>query len=244
MNRRTWNVERGTWNPRPSPHRLASIILAAGRSVRLGQPKALLQVSEREVAWSRILRQHLSCGLTPRLVASEELSGWVGDAGLPARFLIINREPQKGPLHSLQLALQELTRASGILLHPVDHPLVSKATVLALKTRHFSRPDCILIPTSNGRKGHPVVFPSRFFRDLAGAPLEQGARFVVRGHPGAVHHVEVRDEGIQANLNRPEDLRSWRNLGRWPRFPTGGLGTFSRSASTDRFPAPRPESHL
>ena len=210
---------RETWSLEPSPHRLASIILAAGSSVRLGQPKALLQVSERETAWSRILRHHLSCGLTPRLVASEQLSHRIREAGLPARFLIINREPRKGPLHSLQLALQELTRASGILLHPVDHPLVSAATVLALKTRHSSRPDCILIPTTNGKKGHPVVFPARFFHELLGAPLEQGARFVVRGHPGAVHHVEVRDEGIQANLNRPEDLRSWRNLGYWPRLP-------------------------
>ncbi len=219
MKRETWNLEHGAWTRVAAPHRLASIIQAAGRSVRLGQPKALLQVSEREVAWSRILRQHLSCGLTPRLVVSEQLSGCLLDAGLPARFLIINRELQKGPLHSLQLALQELTRASGILLHPVDHPLVSIATVLDLKTRHFSTPDCILIPTSNGKKGHPVVFPSRFFRHLLGAPLEGGARFVVRGQPGAVHHVEVRDEGIQANLNRLEDLCSWRNLGHWPRLP-------------------------
>ena len=170
-------MKRGT--PRPSPHRLASIILAAGRSVRLGQPKALLQVSEREVAWSRILRQHLSCGLTPRLVASEELSGWVGDAGLPARFLIINREPQKGPLHSLQLALQELTRASGILLHPVDHPLVSKATVLALKTRHFSRPDCILIPTSNGAEGAPGGLPLTVLSRPGGRTPRAGSQ--VRG---------------------------------------------------------------
>ncbi len=216
------NLQPGTWNaaPGPSPHRLGSVILAAGQSVRLGQPKALLQISEREVAWSRILKQHLSCGLTPRLVASEPLSHYLLDAGLPARFLIINRNPQKGPLHSLQLALRELTRASGILLHPVDHPLVSAATVLTLKASHSSRPDCIFIPTSNQKKGHPVVFPSRFFRDLLSAPLEQGARFVVRSHPGAVHHVEVRDEGIQANLNRPEDLRNWRNLGHWPRLPT------------------------
>lgn len=216
------NVEPGPWHPEPgpSPHRLASIILAAGQSVRLGQPKALLQVSEREVAWSRILKQHLSCGLTPRLVVSEQLSHCIQEAGLPAWFLIINREPQKGPLHSLQLALRELTRASGILLHPVDYPLVSTATVLSLKTGHSSRPDCIFIPTSNQKKGHPVVFPSRFFRDLLSAPLEQGARFVVRSHPGAVHHVEVRDGGIQANLNRPEDLRNWRNLGHWPRLPT------------------------
>ena len=216
----TCKLELGTWPSDPAPHRLASIILAAGRSVRLGRHKALLQVSQREVAWNRILRQHLSCGLNSRLVASEELGLQVLDAGLPDRFLIINREPEKGPLHSLQLALEELTRASGVLLHPVDHPLVSSATVLALKTRHYITPDCILIPTSNGKKGHPVVFPSRFFRDLLAAPLERGARFVVRAHPGAVHHLEVRDEGVRANLNRPQDLHRWRNLGHWLRVAT------------------------
>ena len=213
-------MEPGTWNLAAAPHRLASVILAAGQSVRLGRPKALLRISRGEAAWSRILQQHRACSLTVRLVASEALGLQVRDAGLPDRFLVINREPEKGPLHSLQLALKELMRTSGILLHPVDHPLVSTATVLALKTRHSLRPDCILIPTANGKKGHPVVFPSRFFRDLLGAPLEQGARFVVRGHPGAVHHLEVGDEGIRANLNRPEDLRRWRNLGLWLHLPS------------------------
>ena len=217
----TWNeMERGTWGVEPAPHRLASVILAAGESVRLGQPKALLRVSKGEAAWSRILRQHRACSLTVRLVTSEELGPQVLDTGLSDRFLVINREAEKGPLHSLRLALEELTRASGVLLHPVDHPLVAASTLVALKIRHHLRPDCILVPTANGKKGHPVVFPSRFFRDLSGAPLEQGARFVVRGHPGAVHHVEVGDEGIRANLNRPEDLRCWRNLGHWLRLPT------------------------
>ena len=238
------------WNLTAAPHRLASVILAAGQSVRLGRPKALLRISRGEAAWSRILQQHGACSLTVRLVASEELGLQVRDAGLPDRFLVINREPEKGPLHSLQLALKELMRASGVLLHPVDHPLVSTATLRALVNRHFCRPDCILVPTANGKKGHPVVFPARFFRDLYTAPLEQGARFVVRSHPHAVHHLEVGDEGIRANLNRPEDLRCWRNLGHWLHLPTPGSqrgarkGELSKSPATDPLPSPRPEPHL
>ncbi len=212
-------MKRGTWNSEPAPHRLASVILAAGRSVRLGQAKALLRVSRGEAAWSRIFHQHLACGLTCRLVVSEELGHRVLDAGLPDRFVIVNRSPGKGPLHSLHLALKELRRASGVLVHPVDHPLVSSSTVLTLKSRRRASPDCIHVPTSNGKKGHPVVFPLRFFRDLVAAPLEQGARFVVRRHPAAVHYVEVGDDGIRANLNQPEDLLRWRNLGHWLRLP-------------------------
>ncbi len=209
-------MNRGTEEGRDTPalpgHQLSSVILAAGHSARMGRHKALLKVSRTEEAWSRILKHHLDCGLTPRLVVSEELAKLLRPV-ISEAILLINPQPEKGPLSSLQLALRELDSAFGVLLHPVDHPLVAVSTVLRLKSLNQRSPDRILVPTSNGRKGHPVVFGAQFVPDLLAAPLDQGARFVVRANPGAVRLVEVADEGILANLNRREDLRRWRKRG-------------------------------
>ena len=211
-------IRNSSDGPAPAPSQLASVILAAGRSARLGRHKALLQISPTEQAWERILNQHLDCGLAPHLVVSQELATYLSPE-IPEAVVLINRRPEKGPLSSLQLALKQLQSTSGVLMHPVDHPLVATSTLLRLTSLHLDSPDRILIPTSNGEKGHPVVFGSSFLPDLLAAPLEEGANFVVRRHAVSIRLVEVEDEGILANLNSPEDVRYWRSRGHWLGLP-------------------------
>ena len=198
----------------PSGRLLASVILAAGYSSRMGHAKALLQVSPTEASWQRILTQHLNCGLKPLLVVSSKLSIYLKPF-VSDTVLLVNPQPEKGTLSSLKLALNKFKSASGVLIHPVDHPLVSDSTLLRLRSLHQSHPQRILIPTSKGEKGHPVVFGVPFIPKLLAAPLDEGARFVVRSSPSAVHLVEVEDKDILANLNSPEDLLHWRNKGYW-----------------------------
>lgn len=202
----------------PGPSQLASVILAAGRSSRLGHHKACLQVSPTEQAWERILNQHLDSGLVPHFVVSQELAKYLSP-DISKAIVLINRKPEKGPLSSLQLALKQIKFASGVLMHPVDHPLVAASTLLRLKSIHLHSPDRILIPTSNGKKGHPVVFGHPFLSDLLAAPLEEGASFVVRRHAGSIRLIEVEDEGILANLNSPEDVCHWKSRGYWLGLP-------------------------
>ena len=56
------------------------------------------------------------------------------------------------------------------------------------------------------RRGHPVLFASRLFSELMGAPLDVGARAVVRGHRGEIEEVPTEEEGVVLNLNDPEAL--------------------------------------
>ncbi len=122
---------------------------------------------------------------------------------------LVNPDPDRGPLSSLLIALERLRSASAVISHPVDHPLAAPSTAAALLREHRRHPDRILIPEHRGRKGHPVLFPFRFFPELARAPLEEGARWLVRGHPERVSRVRVNDEGVLANLNTPAQLDFW-----------------------------------
>jgi molybdenum cofactor cytidylyltransferase len=98
----------------------------------------------------------------------------------------------------------------------VDHPAIASAVIRPLLERlqETSRP--ILIPTCQGRRGHPVLFHRSLFRELLEAPLEQGARAVVWRHAAEVEEVETGEKGILLDVDRPEDyqelLKSWEPL--------------------------------
>jgi CTP:molybdopterin cytidylyltransferase MocA len=96
----------------------------------------------------------------------------------------------------------------GILLCPVDHPLVSRALVAALVATFYSaaRPP-IVVPTFRSRRGHPVIFARSLFPALLVAPPDEGARAVVWAHAAAVAEVPTEEEGVVLNLDDPDALR-------------------------------------
>jgi len=185
---------------------VAAAVLAAGFSTRMGVKKHSLAIGQ-ETFLSRV------CGLYDKLGIRMVLV--VGDAGVGSELRnldltrVVNPKPELGPLSSLVLALDQVADSTGLLLHPVDHPLVTPDVVEALCSCHSNCQNCILIPSFQGKKGHPVLFPSRFYSDLRQAPLDVGARAVVRANPASMMPIPVSDPGILANLNTPADLKRW-----------------------------------
>jgi len=190
---------------------IAGLILAAGYSRRMGSPKALLTI-EGETFLDRIFRIAKSAGLdTIRIVVgshSEEIR-----LALPALAsnLIINENPELGQLHSLRLGLRSLPgTCKGAMVFLVDHPKVRLETVRSLLQAFNAGEGEIIIPSHGGRRGHPVLFARSVFDDLFSAPLEEGARAVMRGRPDLVAYVEVDDAGVLADIDTPSDYEAMR----------------------------------
>lgn len=192
--------------------RVASVILAAGDSRRMGSPKALLPLG-RKAFLQHILDCHLTLGSDPWVVLGRQHREIRSRLALTGARVLVNPDPDRGPLSSLLLVLERLDGYDGALVHAVDHPLVAKSTLHALLRQHFRCPACILIPRHRGRKGHPVLFPQRFFADLKRAPLNQGARWVVRRRLSSQVLVPVVDSGVVTNINRPEQVGRLRRTG-------------------------------
>ena len=192
-------------------NRLGSIILAAGRSSRMGSPKTNLTLSTGETALQHLIKYHLECNFCVRLVVAEHSN--IRLPQIPESCLVVNTNQEKGPLFSIQLALRTLGTVSGVLVQAVDHPLVRPDTLEILRAQHRRVPSRIIVPEYRGRRGHPVLFPQRLFRDLDRAPLAIGARSITRSHPERIFKVRVDDPGIHANLNTPKDLLRWRWIG-------------------------------
>lgn len=182
---------------------VGAIIIAAGASERMEQPKALMSIDGQPALLA--LASWLSeAGFAPVvMVTSALIQSKLIEFSLPGP-VIVNTETFKGPLHSFRLGLQTLPEDTVAgLLCPVDHPLVRFDTLQRLRAA-ASKED-IIVPCYQGQRGHPTLFGRDFWPLIFSLPLEEGARGVLHRRPEAVRSLEVDDPGVVQNLNTPAD---------------------------------------
>jgi CTP:molybdopterin cytidylyltransferase MocA len=121
--------------------------------------------------------------------------------------VVINPDPSRGPLSSLLEALAVVPGAGAVIVHPVDHPLVSSSTLKQLADEHLRLPSCFLLPRYEGQGGHPFLIPKKFFGELRTAPLDRGVRSVLQKYRYNTYHLCVEDPGIVRNINTRADYQ-------------------------------------
>jgi len=188
---------------------LAAAILSAGESRRMGTPKALLPYRGSTFLQHLIeVTRHPRVGLT-KIVLGAGAQVIRDTLHLDEASVVINEEWEKGQLSSIQAAVRSLANAGtdGMILCPVDHPLVSANLVARLIEQFDSTGKLIVLPTYKGRRGHPLIFRASLYDELLEASATVGARQVVWAHRDEVLEVATDEEGIILNLNDPETLR-------------------------------------
>jgi molybdenum cofactor cytidylyltransferase len=188
---------------------LAVAILAAGESRRMGQPKALLTYRGKTFAEHLVsATRHERVGLT-RIVLGAQAGEIRSRLPLDATWIVENLNWQQGQLSSIQAAIRSLSpgETEGLILCPVDHPLVSSFLVAQLIQEFYSTEKQIVLPTYKGKRGHPAIFRASLYKELLAASPEVGAREVVWAHPEDVTEIETDEEAVVLNLNDPETLK-------------------------------------
>lgn len=188
---------------------LAAVILAAGESKRMGKPKALvsfqgLTFAEYLLAATRLPR----VGIT-RIVVGAHADEIRAKLKIDPSAIVVNPDWPKGQLSSIHAAIQSLPAngTEGLILCPVDHPLVSLAVIAELIKQFDATGKLIALPTYRGKRGHPVIFRASLYDELLAAAPDVGARAVVWNHAQDIKEVAVEEEGVVLNLNDPETLR-------------------------------------
>lgn len=188
--------------------RIPGIVAASGLSERMGTPKALLDATGQTFL-QRILGTLREGGCDPTLVVLRTLDDPVADEARRNRgVLVLNPEPSPGPISSLKAGLQRLPAGTpAVLFTPVDHPLFTSSTVTALIRGFEARRAPAVLPTYQGRRGHPVLFSQTLFEELSEDSLQEGARTVLRRYVGLISEVPVGDPGILAGIDTWDDYR-------------------------------------
>jgi len=182
------------------------IVLAAGRSSRMGRPKAELELDGRSFL-DRCIAALRAGGCRSVMVVLGEAPG----VGAPREGVVYNLNPDPGsqPIDSIRIGLGALPADSaGAAVLPVDAPAVRADTVRRLIDAFRSAAGTtglVVRPLYEGRPGHPTIFARALFPELSGGGLAHGAESVVEAHAPARLDVEVDDPGIAANVNTPDD---------------------------------------
>ncbi|HEX2090873.1 MAG TPA: nucleotidyltransferase family protein [Longimicrobiaceae bacterium] len=191
---------------------IAGIVLAAGRSRRMGEPKALLPF-RGESFLARVVRALREGGCEAVVVvtgpqadgAARRVAAAAREAG--AR-VVENPDPGAEQVDSLRAGIASLPAdAEAAVVAPVDVPGVGTATVRALVAAFRVRGAPIVRATHGGEHGHPTLFARRLFPELFADPLPEGARSVVHAHAAEVEEVPVAEAEILLDVDTPADYR-------------------------------------
>lgn len=189
---------------------VGAVVLAAGESRRMGRPKMLLPWESSTVLGtvvSRLLALPLEAVAVVLGHNAEAIRTALAPLTGDGRLLAVNNPAYgSGMLTSVQAGVSALPeQCSAFLLALGDHPAVVPAVALALLARHQAEPAAIYIPTYQGRRGHPVLFPLCYRAEIRSLPPEEGLRGLLRRHPEAVRELPVDDAGILVDLDTPAD---------------------------------------
>ncbi|HEX7051704.1 MAG TPA: nucleotidyltransferase family protein [Longimicrobiales bacterium] len=184
------------------------VVLAAGRSERMGRPKALLPVDAESFLQRciRVLQEGGCRGVIA--VVPADAPDTIRLAEQSGALVVRSRSARAEQIDSLRLGLRALEDdvAAAVVL-PVDHPLVEAGTVLTLLGAFREGAAPIVRPVYRGVPGHPTIFPRRLFAELSASGLPHGARSVIEAHAAEVVDVPVEDAGVVADIDTPEDYR-------------------------------------
>jgi molybdenum cofactor cytidylyltransferase len=191
---------------------IASVILAAGASSRMGTPKALLDY-RGETFLDRLIRV-LGTVTDPVIVVLGYHAAQIRAAvGSHAKFAI-NPEPERGQLSSLQTGLAALPpEAEGFAFIPMDCPAVLEETVARLARDFIGRDSetLLVIPRCSydhrEHRGHPVFATRAIAEEILALPSDAKASDVIHRHIPRTQYVDVDDRGILADVDDPAAYR-------------------------------------
>lgn len=185
--------------------RFAGVIPAAGASVRMGRPKALMRVDGKSFL-DRTVAALRGGGCDPVLaVVAQGDEDAAREAVASGAGVLVNPDPGEGPITSLRLAIEALgDGVAGLVYLPVDHPLVRADTIRSLLDAARAQDAPLTLPAFDGERGHPAVFGASLFAELADPALQGGARTVAHRHLDGALLVEVDDAGVVTDIDTPE----------------------------------------
>ena len=197
--------------PAADGRRAGAIVLAAGRSTRMGGPNKLLA----EIGGKPLVRiaaeEALASRARPVIVVTghERAKVEAALAGLKVRF-VHNPDYAAGLSTSLKAGLAALPpSADGAIVCLGDMPQVTAALIDRLVDAFDpERGALVVVPTIEGKRGNPVVWSRRFFPDLMALEGDVGARHLIATYADVVAAVPVEDAAALTDVDTPDALQA------------------------------------
>jgi molybdenum cofactor cytidylyltransferase len=194
---------------------LSAIILAAGLSSRMGQPKMLLPWGKVTII-EQVVTTILDVGIDRLIVVTG--SGHQKIRALLAKYpshvqLIFNPLYADGEmLHSLQagMAALDFQQSQAVLIVLGDQPQIQVSTVKGLIQEYESNPSLIIIPSYRMHRGHPWLIGKELWGEILALKLPRTLRDLLNDHSSQIQYLNLDTPTILSDLDTPEDYKRFR----------------------------------
>ena len=187
---------------------ICAVVLAAGRSERMGTQKLLLPLQGRTIIGG-IVDELVNSPLEAILVVTGREAGRIQQAlaGRQVSF-VSNPEPAGDMLSSVRCGLRTLPAGcDAVVVVLGDQPGLRRGLVMQL-LRAYRRTNCgIVVPAHSGRRGHPLLFATRFSAEVLSRFDGIGLRGLLAAHPKEIHEVPTTTAAELQDMDTPEDYR-------------------------------------
>lgn len=184
------------------------IILAAGKSERMGQQKLVMPFADSTVL-GNIIRKALAsdAGVVHVVVGSHQEEVLDSIRHLPVKH-VVNKDFEKGMLSSVQCgfnALSQAAKAGMILLG--DQPMVQTMVINKLIDSYFKSGKGIVVPKYRDKRGHPVLIDVKYTRQINALDPETGLRQLMNEYADDIQEVEVETNTVLKDIDTIEDYK-------------------------------------
>ena len=188
---------------------IACIVLAAGRSTRMGEANKLLADVGGRPMVRGVVEAALASRARPVLVVTGHRAAGVEAAlgGLEVT-LVDNPDFAVGLSSSLKAGIRAVPAGcDGALVLLGDMPQITGAHLDRLIAAFAAEPGAaIIVPTHEGRRGNPVLWPRARFAEMLQLEGDAGAKRLMAAHAGDVREVDLGTDAIFADVDTPEEL--------------------------------------
>lgn len=192
--------------------KIGIILLAAGLSSRMGEPKQLLKIGGQPLV-RLMVKQSLAAIADKTIVVigyrADEVKSAIKD--LPTE-LIANNQPEKGMGSSIKCGvsfLKENNFSAGLII-TCDQPFLTSSHLNKLIEAYRERGNSIIASHYSNSIGVPALFDKEIFEQLLSIDDQQGAKKIIDGGKNDVFEIEFPEGNI--DLDTPEDYRSYLQL--------------------------------
>lgn len=185
---------------------ISGILLAAGLSTRMGEPKQLLPFGESTIV-ETVVDSMLASKFDEVIVVIGHCATQIQEqlSERPVK-IVFNPDYHDGMLTSAQAGIRTLKASNAFALMLVDQPFITSALIDQVIDAYVRTDKGIALPSYNYKRGHPVVFNQRYTDDILALGVESGGvRTLFKRYADDIHYVPVDTDRVLRDIDYRED---------------------------------------
>lgn len=191
---------------------ISAIILAAGQSKRMGQPKMLLPWGNTTVL-GKVIETIQNAGVEDILVVTGGARIEVEKIAAQYKVRVSHNENfENGEmLESIQLGIREqITQSKGVLICLGDQPQVKERSVRIVCEMFLTQKSSIVVPSYQMRRGHPWLVASELWGEILQMHAPESMRGFLNKHADEIFYIEHDSPDILQDLDTPDDYLKYK----------------------------------